>query len=411
MSILAEELKRVKGLERTEWEKWSDVRVEEDFLGDIRPRVMEMVRRILESGMEIEVNDLIGSRRWEHNYTRSTYRNGSYVRNLLTSYGYIQNIRVPRVRDGEIKLKVLPRYKRRSAEVDEQVLKMFLAGVSTRRVDEVIGALIGGTGNISASTVSKIAKRLDRYVARYHNRYLDDDYLYLILDGVYLNIKSPIHKRRRVVLVCYGIKKDGKRELIDFELAVGGESENAWVKFLNGLYHRGLKGEHLRLATIDGNKGLRNALDYVYPNVKVQRCWAHKLRNVSNRLPKRSRDICVNEARHIYQQETYDDAVYAFRKWFSAWEPIYPEAVKSIEDDLEELLNFYEQPLALRIKLRTTNIIERVFREVRRRTRPMSCFNNRASVERIIFAILTRQNNLWKDNPLFTNFSQLTQNT
>ena len=181
MSILAEELKRVKGLERTEWEKWADVRVEEDFLGDIRPRVMEMVRRILESGMEIEVNDLIGSRRWEHNYTRSTYRNGSYVRNLLTSYGYIQNIRVPRVRDGEIKLKVLPRYKRRSAEVDEQVLKMFLAGVSTRRVDEVIGALIGGTGNISASTVSKIAKRLDRYVARYHNRYLDDDYLYLIL--------------------------------------------------------------------------------------------------------------------------------------------------------------------------------------------------------------------------------------
>jgi len=411
MGILVSELEKVKGLEREEWEKWDDVRVREDFLGDIRPRVMEMVRRILESGMEIEVNDLIGSNRWHHNYERSTYRNGSYRRDLLTSYGYIQNIKVPRVREGGIESTVLPRYKRRSTEIDEQVLKMFLAGVSTRRVDEVLGALIGGLGNISATTVSKIAKRLDRYVARYHNRFLSDDYLYLILDGVYLNTKSPVHKRRRVVLVCYGIKKDGNRELIDFELAVRGESENAWVKFLNSMYHRGLKGEHLRLATIDGNKGLRNALDYVYPQVKVQRCWAHKLRNVSNRLPKKLRDVCVNEARDIYSQENYDDAVYAFKKWSSVWKIIEPEAVNCIEDDLEELLNFYEQPEPLRIKLRTTNIIERVFREVRRRTRPMSCFNNRASVERIVFAILTRQNKLWEGKPLIKNFSELTQNT
>ena len=409
MLILAKDLEKVKGLEREEWEKCADVK--DDFLGDIRPRVMEMVRRLLESGMEIEVNDLIGSDRWQHNYVRSTYRNGSYRRNLLTSYGYIQNIKVPRVREGGIESTVLPKYKRRSTEIDEQVLNMFLAGVSTRRVDEVLESLIGGKGNISATTVTKIAKRLNRYVAIYHNRRLNDDYLYLILDGIYLNTKSPIHKRRRVVLVCYGIKKDGSRELIDFELAGHGESENAWVKFLNRMYHRGLKGEHLRLATIDGNKGLRNALDYVYPQVKVQRCWAHKLRNVSNKLPKRLRDVCVNEARGIYSQANYDDAVYVFKKWSAKWKVMEPEAVKCIEDDLEELLNFYEQPEPLRIKLRTTNIIERVFREVRRRTRPMSCFNNRASVERIIFAILTRQNKLWEGKPLIKNFSKLTQNT
>jgi len=411
MLILAKELEKVKGLEREEWEKWADVKVSEDFLGDIRPRVMEMVRRLLESGMEIEVNDLIGSKRWQHNYERSTYRNGSYYRDLLTSYGYIQDIKVPRVREGGHRTKVLPRYTRRSTEIDEQVLKMYLAGVSARRVDEVLESLIGNRGNVSATTVSKITKRLNQYVARYHNRRLSDDYLYLILDGVYFGVKSPVHKKRRVVLVCYGIKKDGQRELIDFELAVYGESENAWIKFLNSMYHRGLKGEHLRLATIDGNKGLRNALDYIWPNVKVQRCWAHKLRNISNKLPKKLRDDCVNEARDIYEQETYDDAVYSFKRWSARWKIIKPEAVKCVEDDLEELLNFYEEPLAMRIKLRTTNIIERVFREVRRRTRPMSCFNNRASVERIIFAILTRQNNLWKGKPILNNFSQLTQNT
>ena len=411
MEILAKEIEKVKGLERAEWEKWADVKVEEDFLGDIRPRVMEMVRRLLESGMEVEVNDLIGSNRWEHNYNRPTYRNGSYCRNLLTSYGYIQNIKVPRVREGGKASKVLPRYKRSSVEIDEQVLKMFLAGVSTRRVDEVLATITGSKGNISATTVSKITKRLDRYVARYHNRNLSDEYLYLILDGVYFGVKSPVHKRRRVVLVSYGIKKDRTRELIDFELAGHGESEAAWVKFLSSMYHRGLKGDHLRLVTIDGNNGLRNALDYVYPTVKVQRCWAHKLRNVSNKLSKRLREVCIKEARDIYNQKNYKDAVYAFRKWSQTWERIVPKAVKCLENDLEELLNFYDQPVAMRIKLRTTNIIERVFREVRRRTRPMSCFNNRASVERIIFAILTRQNNLWKDSPVIKNFFELTQNT
>ena len=119
----------------------------------------------------------------------------------------------------------------------------------------------------------------------------------------------------------------------------------------------------------------------------------------------------MNEARDIYEQETYNDAVYSFKRWSARWKIIEPEAVKCIEDDLEELLNFYEEPLAMRIKLRTTNIIERVFREVRRRTRSMSCFNNSSSVERIIFAILTRQNNLWKSKPILNNFSQLTQNT
>lgn len=199
----------------------------------------------------------------------------------MTGFGYLANINVPRVREGKISFKVLPRYKRRSKDIDETVLKMFLAGVSTRRVEEVLTPLLDAK-SVSATTVSKITKQLDRYVTGYHNRELTDDYRYLICDGIYLNTKSPVHKQRRVVLVVYGVKQDGNREIIDFHLAVKGESENAWVKFLSSLYHRGLKGTKLKLAVIDGNKGLRSALDFVYPMVLIQRCWAHKLRNVSN---------------------------------------------------------------------------------------------------------------------------------
>jgi transposase-like protein len=398
MLILAKELERVKGLERAEWEKWADVK--EDFWGDLRPRVQAMLKRVLESSMEIEVNDLIGSRRWEHNEQRRTYRNGSYSRTLLTTYGYIQDIKVPRVRDGGLNFKTIPRYKRRSNDVDETVRGMFLSGVSTRRVKEVLVPLVG-KDSLSATTVSTITKQLDRYVSRFHNRYLSDDYEYLLCDGIYLNTKSPQKKARRAVLVVYGITRAGIREIIDYQLAVKGESEAAWLKLLNCLYHRGLKGDNLKLAVIDGNNGLKNALEYVYPRVEIQLCWAHKMRNVANYLPKKLGDDCINEARGIYSQETHGDAVYVFKRWADNWRLIVPKAVKCVEHDLENLLNFYKQPHQLWIKLRTTNIIERVFREVRRRTRPMSCFNNSQSVDRIIFAIFNRQNNIWKDTPLF----------
>jgi len=270
------------------------------------------------------------------------------------------------------------------------VLEMFLAGVSTRRVEEVMEPLIG-KDMISAGTVSLISKKLDRLVKRFHERKITDDYVYLLLDGIFLNAKSPVKKRRRCILAAYGIKKNGIRELVDFYVAPFGESQNAWEHLLNNLYHRGLEGKTLKLIVIDGNKGLRNAIDLVFPHAGVQRCWAHKLRNVANKLPKKLQEVCINEARDIYQAESEKQAIHFFRKWARFWRPVVPDAVKCIEKDLEELLSFYKCPVEYWKKLRTTNVIERSFREVRRRTRPMSCFQNRQSVERIIFAIFNRQ--------------------
>ena len=399
------------GEERLE-EVWG--RVKEDFWGDLKIEVVRGIKRLLETTMEVEVQDIIGSRRWEHKLDRGGYRNGHYRRGLLSSYGYIANIKIPRIREGRTEFKFFNKYQQRTKDVDELVLEMFLGGVSTRRIEEVLRPILG-YGSISAGLVSKITKVLDKEVKRFHIRKIKDKYEYLILDGIYLNTKSPIYKKRRCILVAYGIWKEGKkvrRELIDYQMARKGESGNAWIRFLNGLYYRGLEGKRLDLITIDGNKGLRNALDEIYPNAKVQRCWAHKLRNVANKLHRKEKDRCIAGARKIYKAKNRKEAIQEYKKWSKEWRDKELKAVECLEEDLEELLSFYECEEGLRKKLRTTNIIERTFREVRRRTRPMSCFQNIESVERIIFAIFHRLNKKWgneiylEENALFNEITQ-----
>ena len=378
-------------------ESWGRVKVEEEFWDDLKRETAIALKRLIETSMGIEVQDLIGSSHWEHNPQRVSYRNGHYRRSLLTSFGYLAQINIPRIRDRGIEFKILKKYQRRTEDVDQLILAMFLNGVSTRKVKEVLEPLFGGE-SVSAGLVSRITKVLEKQVKKFHCRRLVDKYEYLIVDAIFLNAKSPVYKKRRCILVVYGLWiEEGriKRELIDFEMASKGESGNAWERLLNRLYHRGLEGKELKLVTMDGNKGLRQAVDLIYPTALPQRCWAHKLRNVANRVPRKLGKACISEARAIYNSENRDKAILVYKKWAKKWRVIVPKAVECLEEDLEELLNFYECPRELWVKLRTTNIIERAFREVRRRTRPMSCFQNRASVERIIFAIFHKLNQQW----------------
>lgn len=376
--------------------RWDSI--PQDFEDYLKQGTQRMIKRLIEESMEVEVQDLIGPK-WAHSYQRTTCRNGYRYRSLLSHFGYLADIKVPRLRSGNINFRCFKRYKQRSNDVDAMVLKMFLAGVSTRRVKEVFVPLLG-SNSISASTVSTITKTLTDQVNKYHSRQLRDDYVYLFVDGVYFNVKNPVWKKRRCVLVAYGITNNGIRELIDFELAPNGESESSWERFLCRLYHRGLHGSQLRLLVRDGNKGLKNALASVFPAVPQQPCWAHKLRNVANKLPRKLLTLCISQARDIYSANSHHNALKLFKSWAKTWKPIAPDAVDCLNDDIFDLLNFFNEPKHLWRKLRTTNIIERTFREVRRRTRPMSCFQNQDSVQRIIFAIFYRLNVLWENKPL-----------
>jgi putative transposase len=323
---------------------------------------------------------------------RKDYRNGYWKRWITLKDGRIE-IKIPRIRGGGYDSDIIPRYQQRMNEVDTALMKIFLYGASTRLTGEALRPLLGE--GVSAQTISNIAKSLDEEVKKYHNRKLEDRYLYLFLDGIVLKTKTGFGTKKKVVLVAYGISVHGKRELIDF-MVTKHESEKRWEGFLNNLYNRGITGKSLGLIVTDGNAGLENAVENIYPYVKRQRCWAHKLRNVSNYLKKRDQDKCIKEARAIYNAKNRKNAVKAYREWARRWSTIAPKAIQCIEKDLEELLNFYYCPKEIRVKVRTTNVIERAFREVRRRTRPMSCFNNTQSIERIVYAVLSHLNDRWR---------------
>jgi transposase-like protein len=247
--------------------------------------------------------------------------------------------------------------------------------------------------------VSKLTRDLDEVVRQFHRARLEDQYAYLFLDGVSLRVRRPAGRKRVQMLVAYGVRRDGTRHLLAF-LRSQGESQADWEGLLQDLYRRGLEGENLGLIVTDGCAGLAAAIRTVYPRVRHQRCWAHKMRNILERVKKADYDAVKQDAQAIYLAQSRTHAVAAFRLLRTRWRGAYGPMVRQLERDLPELLSVFAFPTHLRKKLRTTNVIERCFVEVRRRTRPMVCFVNVASVDRILYSIFQRFNLEWKNRTL-----------
>ena len=332
------------------------------------------------------------------------YRNGYYQRTLVTQFGYINDLEVPRLRSGGFKTRVFKRYHRYEAIVEDLILDIVLAGVSTRKVGFAIAKLLDT--KVSAGTVSNITRRLATKAREYQKRELLDEYQYLFLDGITLKVRYNTKYHNRKVLVAYGITMFGKRELIAFRQARS-ESYEEWTAFVNDLYQRGLKGDNLKLVITDGSKGLHAALDMVYPLTPRQACWVHKLRNVSSYFPKKHEDECLEELLGVYTAKNKPKAMSEFKEWRKHWIRHCSKAVECVEKDIDNLLNFYDCPRKHWKKIYTTNVIERQFKEVGRRTSAFSCFSNIASCGRIIYAIFTHINNNWKERSLkdFTQFA------
>jgi putative transposase len=381
---------------------WKEVKSEEEWWGDINERILGMVRTILESSLESELLEQLQASPYQRTEVRKGYRNGYYERDLYSQYGVIKALRIPRSREGFV-TQIIPHYQRNLNRVNKMVRNIFLAGVSTRRVGEVLSNL--WEREVSAQTVSRICQSLDREVAAYHRRTLEDNYLYLFFDGISMKVKGATHVHKKQILVAYGITLAGKKEIIDFRQATA-ESANQWEGLLRDMYQRGLQGRNCRLIATDGCPGLHQALEIVYPYIPKQRCWAHKLRNVANYLRRKDQTECLGEAKKVYLAENRREAVKVFKTWKEHWGKCYPEAIHCLEKNLDELLNFLDCPPVHRVKIRTTNVIERSFREVRRRTRTISCFTNGASVDRIIFGVVNHLNKTWKDKPIL-KFTQL----
>ncbi len=382
---------------------WKAVKAPEQVWGDLSVEMKRTVKLLLQNRLHDELATYLRAERYERVSGRRGVRNGAYRRCITTTWGTIPDLEMPRTRLHGFASAVLPRYQRRTADVDRLIREVFLAGISTRRVGATLAQLLEDT--VSPSTVSNITRLLDRRVEAWHHRPLTDTYRYLVLDGLTLRVKTPDGTRRRLILVAYGLTSQGRRQLIDYRLAKT-ESQGAWEAFLINLAARGLTGEHLALITTDGHRGLHAALELVYPTVPRQTCWVHVLRNVVQRLRVRDRDRCVTLARRIYEARSRPAAERALDTWRRAWQRVAPQAVACVLRDWEALLAFYHVPAQDWRRVRTTNAIERAFREVRRRTRPMTCFTNDASCDRIIYAVMHHLNTQWEGRPLSTESTQ-----
>ncbi len=368
-----------------------------NFEEDIADQVERGTADMLNALLQVDAQRQLGAGLYERTLERVGYRCGSRPRSLVTPKGTYE-LTVPRSREVPLRFRLFERYRRLWRQVDELLRQTYLGGCSTRRTGEILELVLGV--RVSAQTVSRALSALTPLVERFHRRELEDHYRILLLDGVTQRLKGWRGKAVvKLVLVAYGITWDGRREMIDF-LVSPSESEAAWWGFLNRLHKRGLEGEALELIVSDGCPGLARAIQFLFPHVRHQRCWAHKLRNIADKVNKQDQVRVLAGAKRIYTAATRTAALAAFKRWNNRWIQQYPKAVRCLERDLESLLTFFDFPVGMRRHIRTTNMIERSFKEVRRRTRPIGCFNNKESCERIIYAVMIYQNAKWESNPL-----------
>ena len=359
-------------------------------------------KMVLEDSMLTEFEEnLICVPAFKRDELRQNQRNGFYYRSLQTIFGLIEDLRVPRPRQGGFTPVVFDKYERRQKNINKMITECFWRGISTRDMTHITHQLTGV--HVSSSVVTRLTKKWDAQASLWHKRPLGDDYIYLLLDGVWIKNRG-FGKKQRLVLVAYGVKSDGSREIIDYSLSTS-ESEVNWQKFLTQLIARGFKGENLKLIVSDGCKGLGNAIDLVHPEIDHQLCWAHKMRNILNYVKKVDQDEVKKGLKPLFGKDgakTKEKAAIIIWKWQKRWRTKYPDAVRCLERDLERLLFYLNCPKEHHRALRTSNHIERQFKEFRRRLRSMEMLPNKDSAERALYALTQIRNEKLRAYPLET---------
>ncbi|MEK7394448.1 MAG: IS256 family transposase [Fibrobacterota bacterium] len=382
--------------------RWSGVK---EFWAGLEEETRGLIKWRLEQLLQAEVGAHLGCARYGRSVQRRGYRNGSYGRDLLTRYGWIESLMMPRVRAGDFASRVVEKYRRRQRQVDQVVLEAFLLGHSTRKTRRLFRRVFGAT--ISAQGVSNIVEALDEEVQRFHHRWLDGHYAFVYLDGLSITIRQPVPVKR-MILVALGVRPDGSRELLDFLLAPS-ESEAAWWGFVSDLKERGLgSGNHPVVVMVtDGQAGLVKAVTGLYPRVAQQRCIVHKLRDLRGAVeqPEHQRPLMA-DARRIFQAATATEARYLLAAFVAKWSARESKAVRNFVKGVDLCLTYLNYPERLRTLLKTNNPVERVIEEFRRRLNPMRSMVNARSTERIVYGVIAYVLNPQPEMPT-TEFTQL----
>ena len=335
----------------------------------IRAEIRESVGRYLSEIMKVELTHFLGRRPYERGDGDTNHRNGSYSRSFtLKGIGEVR-VKVPRDRKGEFKPRVIPRSKQYEDELRQDLCLMFLTGVSTRTLSMISTRLIGR--KISPAEISNANKELIDAVERWRTRDLSEESIkYLFVDGVCFHMRVSGSIEVVPVLVAIGVTETGHRLVLALQSG-DKESASSWRELFKDLKKRGLDGQKVTLGVMDGLPGLEKVFNEEFPKARVQRCQVHVARNVLAKVPKKLKQAVADDIRSIFYASSKDKAMEYFTEFKQKWEKEIPSAVKTLKNSIDACLTFFNFPEEEWISLRTTNIIERLNKEFKRRTRPM----------------------------------------
>jgi putative transposase len=386
-----------RGKNSAKKKSWKELMSEDaDFL---KPLMREVVQQVLEA----EMDEALGAQKSERTGERVGYRSGYYNRALITRVGKLE-LRVPQDRQGRFRTEVFERYQRSEKALVGAMAEMYIQGVSTRKVKAITEELCGH--EFSASTISRVNQTLDVELEKFAQRKLEEAYPYLILDARYEKVREDGAIRSRAVLVAIGINWEGRRNVLAVDLA-NRESHSSWKDFLLDLRKRGLR--EVECVVSDDHAGLKKAIQEVLPEAAWQRCYVHFLRNALDYLPRKADDDCLMELRWMYARRTLDEARRDLAAWLGKWSGRYPKLCDWVEGNIEETFTFYRLPQQHHKNLKSTNMLERLNEELKRRTLVVRIFPNADSCLRLVRALAAEIHENWIEAMRYLNMDALAE--
>jgi len=372
-----------------------------ELMGEDRDFLKAIVQQVLQEVLEAEMEETVGARKGERTEGRLGYRSGYYGRGLVTRVGRIE-LRVPQDRNGQFRTEVFERYQRSEKALVSALAEMYIQGVSTRKVKAITEQLCGHA--FSASTISQINQTLDEQLRQFAGRRLELAYPYLVLDARYEKVRIDGVIRSVAVLIALGINWDGRREVLAVELA-NRESVSSWEDFLKALKERGLQG--VEYVVSDNHEGLKSAIGKLLPAACWQRCYVHFLRNALDYLPRKAQDDCLTELKWLYDRRDLPEAHRDLQGWLSRWSGKYGKLCAWVEENIEETFTFYRLPREHHKHLKSTNMLERLNEEIKRRTQVIRIFPNEPACLRLVRALAQEMHEDWIEAHRYLNMALL----
>jgi len=360
-----------------------------------------VLQAVVQETLEAEMTEALQAHKSERTAARLAYRSGHYERQLVTRVGVLE-LRVPQDRAGRFSTELFERYQRSEKALVAALAQMYVQGVSTRKVKAITEELCGHS--FSASTISEATARLDETLKAFFTRRLEEPFAYLILDARYERVREDGVISQQAVLVAIGVDWEGRRQVLGVEMA-NRESRSSWREFLAGLRERGLHG--VEYVVSDNHAGLKAAIREILPEAAWQRCYVHFLRNALDYVPRKVDDDCLMELRWFYDRRDLDEVRRDIAQWVTKWQGKYPKLVAWVEENVEETLTYYRLPLAHHKHMKSTNMLERLNQELKRRTLVVRIFPNTDSCLRLSRALAVEIHEGWLEATRYLNMDHL----